>query len=258
MQRRSIQLGLQSAALSSVLAFASTAVAQSDRKDDVDGWVGVVAALGQVSAVEPAGARGSMGYGIGAGMAVTPAEDGGRLAAIELDSARPDSGNRLTSPRAWFVKGTPLPIDVGFTGSVDPESRFSLAAAHMQWTIYESFARPALALRVGGARLFGLPHTTYSNESAELIAGYGFLRYFTVFASAGLVRHAIDLTLNPTDETAYLLAEENPDDVMTRDWRSTRQAAGLRVVVWPPFFTASAEAVIGDTRQYAAKLSFGM
>jgi hypothetical protein len=258
MRRYLFQLGLGLAA--SLMLLPSTARGQDDASGtaDVDGWINFVTSLGDVKAVEPAGARGSMGYGIGAGMAVMPAEEGGRLAAIEMDAPRPESGDRHMSPRFWLVKGLPLPIDIGFSGGADAEARYSVANAHVQWTVFEAFKLPAVALRVAGTRLFGLPHTSYSNDSAELVVGWGFLRYFTIFGTYGIVRHTASLSLDAEDETSYLLTATDQEDVVTRDWRTNRQTAGLRVALWPPFLTASGEASLGDTRSYAAKLSFGL
>lgn len=237
-----------------------TVAASTAPEDQATEWLHFLGRMSATGLLEPAGSHGSIGVGVAAGASSHLVPEGNGLAAAALDRGQEDGGAYYV-PRLWLVKGLPWPVDVGLSAAAAPDGAFTEATAHAQWTVYEAFKRPALAVRASYGRLFGLEGTELRSTGVAAVGSYGFLRYFQLYGSVGAVRHEGTLTVTSGDpELAYLLTAAEPELDVSKSWYQVTRAAGLRVTVWPPFVTATVEAQAEDrkARSYAAKLGIGM
>lgn len=271
MSRRTINGSAWIGALSLALS-ASIAVAQNQKTQglkaadaDVAQALVVLGKLNRASELEPAGSRGSIGLGMGAGMTRTTLPEQNAVLAAQLsrdELATDDSpASTVDVPRLWLVKGLPLPIDLGFSGGMQSDAGITQASGYAQWTMYEALAMPALAVRGTYGRLFGLEGLNLTSTGVEGVAGLGLLRYFTIFGRAGIFQHRGELKIDQESHLAFLLTETESNRVVAKSWSETVMGAGLRVMIYPPFVTLTGEMEwSGETkgRDFAAKLGFGM
>ena len=230
---------------------------------DTDAWFRFLARVNKYSALEPAGSRGSIGMGLGAGVVADEAP-GSALAQGQLHAAvsGESEAKPFYLPKIWLAKGLPWPVDFGVTAA-SATGHFTQAGGYAQVTAFEALAWPAVTLRASYARLFGLADTEFQSYGLDGVLSYGFLRYFTVYGILGETRHQARLAWSPSEQTAlgYALADgDGPDGVVTRTWLDPTRAVGLKLMVWPPFVSVTTEAewVEGEPRHYAAKLTLGM
>lgn len=222
------------------LAFLPTARADEDAQ-----WRRTLARINDTSPVEAAGSHGSYGVTVGAGAVEVRPAGGGETYDRELGTTTATDGGdatRLLVPKAWVVKGLPIPVDAGIGGASAQDGSFNQASAYAQWTVFEAFRLPAVSVRTTYGRIFGVRDADARAAGASVLVGYGFLRYFNVFAELGAVRN--EVSANGTAET----------------WIDPVKTAGLRVMAWPPFVAITAEARVaqGAAQSYAGKISLGM
>lgn len=232
-----------------LLAGALAALAPAAHADEAGETLHTLKNLNRHSSLEPAGARGSIGVGAGAG--AMQVEAGATPAYRDvLGLGEGDEREAALVPRLWLTKGLPIPLDLGFAASklTRGEGRATQAAGQLQWTVYEDFAMPALSVRYAHARLFGLERTKVRSDAVEALASYGFLRYFTVFGSIGAARHE-----------ATVFAADKSEDV-SRTWNEPQRTFGMKIMVIPPFVTLGGEAQLahGRASAAAAKITVGM
>lgn len=236
------------------------------RDEAIEQWFQFLGNLNNSSLLEPAGSHGSIGLALGAGGSshLVPESgseemtDGGVTAAF-LDRDGTDTAPYLV-PRAWALKGLPWPVDLGISAAVPKDKAFTQVAGIIQWTVYEEFARPALTLRGGYARLFGLPETEISSTNIDAVISYGFLRYFTLYAAGGGTRHTATLAVRDEETLDFLLVDAESEVSKSKTWVAASRAIGLKITVLPPFIALTGEARDpGDgSRSYAIKLGIGM
>jgi hypothetical protein len=90
-------------------------------------------------------------------------------------------------------------VDFGLSLARFDEDKGRQIGAHMQWTVFEGFQKPALALRVARMQADGLRGLELlQTDSAILGLSYGFLRYFNFAFGVGRQRHRLDI--RPVDE----------------------------------------------------------
>jgi hypothetical protein len=221
--------------------WASRGVAQGDP----DQALRVLAHINNPGELEPAGSHGSIGMAIAAGAASYSIPEDNPALATRLGV---DSGVYAV-PRVWITKGLPWPVDLGIEAASATDGAFTQATGYAQWTVYEALARPAVAVRASYGKLMGLAGADVRSTGAAAVASYGFLRYFTLYASGSLTRH--QGTLAAADGSSARLAET---------WFEPTRTGGLKVTVLPPFVAATAELAAGpdNRREYAAKVSVGM
>lgn len=205
-------------------------------------WLRFLGALNRPSLLEPAGAHGTIGTTMGLGAESVATSDGAApIAEREMNTA-PEMGGNQQVPMAWLVKGTPWPVDLGISVGAAPDASFTLAAGHAQVTVFEEFGMPALSVRAGYSRVYGLAKTTLATTAADAVLSYGFLRYFSVYGAVGVAR----------TQASY--------DDQEVGWTDARRAVGLKVMVLPPLVSVTAEASFdgGQVQTAAAKLSVGI
>ena len=248
----------------SLLSIGTVAYADVSERD-ADDYFEFLARANNYSPLEHAGSHGTIGIGIGLGLAgyETPSNSeamrelwrGSGKAAEENKTPE----GRLYIPRLQVHKGLPWSVDVGMGLGQDRLTGANLMSAYSQWTIFEGFALPALALRGGYNRLMGLASTDSSSVTVDAVASLGFLRIFTVYGSYGAGRHQSQVRLGETFGTSLVIdgaSEGKIDRVMFRRSKSL----GMQLQILPPFCVAAIESKqTGDGPvSMLAKISAGM
>jgi hypothetical protein len=217
------------------------------------------------SPLEHAGSHGTIGIGLGLGMSVhESASDQDvmrahwrRSGSSERSSQSPSG--KIYIPRAYFHKGLPWAMDLGVSYGQDPVSQAVLAAAYAQWTMFEGFALPALAVRGGVSRLMGLATTDSSVLSADLVASHGFLRFVTIYGSIGRGRYQTRVRSGDSYGTTLALSMNEDGDAERVSSRLSR-SLGVQFQILPPFWTAAIESsqTGSDPTSFLGKISVGM
>lgn len=242
-----------------------TATASDDMNAAVDDYFSFLSSANSYSPAEGAGSHGSIGIGLGAGASVERKPEHSKLIDDQLRNPDQFANNESTSqnenvviPRAFFHKGLPWPIDFGFGLGRIANLRATTAGGYAQWTFYEAFQMPALALRIKHSRLMGLPSTEFDTTSFEGAASYGFFRFFTAYGTYSFNRQ--NALIRTSGETGTSLSL---NDIPSNDYRATRadqgHTLGLQIQALPPFCNIAAETrVNGNQSSYLAKLSVGL
>jgi hypothetical protein len=250
----SVVIGFNTAAAAAPLAI------DGDGEAAVRDWFDFLAQVNRYSPLEGAYSHGSTGMVLGAGGTRNEVGGDAAVARNELGLAPDADGATLDMPRIWLVKGLPWPVDFGLSGGTAVSQGFSLAAGHVQWTVFEELALPAVAVRLSHGRIFGLKDTTFSSTGVDLVASYGFLRYFTVYGAIGVTRNEASLAIDAGSDYSFMLDSPQQSATVAREWESESYLYGARITIVPPFVAIAAEAQSAPdgTRHYAAKLSLGM
>ena len=260
-------LGIRSRLFFLLLSLVSPgSAAYSDiSKGDSDDYFEFLTRANSYSPLEHAGSHGTIGIGIGLGLAAyeTPSQPEmmRELWRGSGDSAagnRPPEG-RLYIPRLQVHKGLPWSVDVGMGLGQDRWTGANLMSAYSQWTIFEGFALPALALRGSYNRLMGLASTDSSSVTADAVGSFGFLRIFTVYGSYGAGRHQSRVSLGQGFGTS-LAVDGQTDGEINRVLFRKSKSMGVQIQILPPFCVAAFESKqTGDGPvSLLGKISVGM
>lgn len=252
-----------------LLFSATTLMAQNyhdgdeDANRDINNFLRYLSHLNRYSPLEGAGSHGSIGSSLGLGVGINPVEHADNSLYEDRLAMPNGEGNRssLIISKLMLTKGLRWPVDFGFTFGTTQASRISQLGGHIQWTAYERFQMPAVALRGVYARMYGIHNTEFSTYGSEVAISYGFLRYFTAYATYGWQYNTAALQMSAADQSVYFLNETGGGDRRIKEnWFSPSQIIGMRVMVVPPFVATTFEmqASSGVPHSYAAKISLGM
>lgn len=188
-----------------------------------------IANQNRIHPMEGAGAHGIEGWRLGAGV-------------------RKDSVQGEVTSKVWLIKGLFYPFDlgIGYTPSSASQT-YSQTSGYLQWTVYEGFALPALAVRSGISKGSSKDDISVSSKSVSAICSYGF-RILTGYIDLGLHQHE------------GLNQEKNYDTTVQRlKWNESTSTIGLELQLLPPFAFLALETTTVDnkTRNYQTKLSIG-
>jgi hypothetical protein len=254
--------------LAAILATSATAArAQDDSGDmfysesEVSAFAALLDGVNHASALEGAGSRGSMGFSLGAGASLVPvSEEASQPSREYLDYSSDTPLSQMAVPKIYVSKGTLFPIDLSLEFGRPTFGNVQQLAAHVQWTIYEALARPALAMRGNWSRLYGIRNGDFQSAGADLLTAWGFLRYFTLYGGYGLSRQTAELRPNTQRPSTFELADQETSDEYHQTWLKTWRTGGMQIRLLPPFVTLTAEVQADDSgrRLYEAKICAGM
>lgn len=232
---------------------------------ELDNYFEFLTRINHYSPLEHAGSHGTLGVGLGAGVAsyVAPEsraliKDHWRQPGVAA-SANEASSARMTTAQIHVHKGLPLSLDVGGGIARDTRTDAKFISGYLQWTAYEAFARPALAMRGQYSRLMTLATTDASALEVTALASYGFLRLFTVYGAYGLGRHDMRIRFGDHVGTNFSLNGEPEGSIGRVLIRKTR-SVGMQYQLLPPFCHIAAEynQVGTGPGSYLAKFSVGI
>ena len=64
----------------------------------------------------------------------------------------------------------------------------SQVSANLQWTLYEAFKLPAVAIRASHSRLQGLQNTSFSSSGVEALSSWGW-KNLTIYGGLGAIKN---------------------------------------------------------------------
>ncbi len=257
--------GVALMALPLILSNAGSGFASIDAAA-TDEYFEFLARANDYSPLEHGGSHGTIGFGVGVGLAGYSAPTNSDVMREHWRGANQPVSQSQTAPLTQVViprfqihKGLPGSIDVGGGFGKDAFSKATLASGYMQWTIYEGFAMPAFAVRGGYNRVLGLATTDASSVTMEGVASYGFLRILTLYGTMGAGRHQIEVRSGAGFGSVMSLNGEYEDTVSRVLFRKSR-SVGLKVQIIPALCDVSIESKrTGDAQgSYLAKISVGM
>jgi hypothetical protein len=246
-----------------VNAWSANAFAGNDEmKKHIDDYFDFLSDANLYSPMEGAGSHGSIGLGVGLGGSMHTIPENRLVLNDQLrgsddfkNGQDKDHSGQYIVPRLLVHKGLPIPIDIGASISKLPETN---AGVYAQWTLFESFALPAVAVRAKYSRLMGLPSTEFQTSSVEAGASYGLLRILNVYGTYGMNRHRAEIRTQ--GETGTTLAIVEGSQVDWKDERTNYSSSlGLQVQLMLPYCTTTIESrTTGDRQTWLAKLSVGL
>ncbi len=125
--------------------------------------------------------KGSYGVHVGVGAVAS------KVSSSPFESAAQDAAKQeLTelqqpTPRLFLSTGTPWPLDFGASLSLleGPDAR--QGGAHAQWTLFEGFQLPSVALRMSRSLLTNFHEVKeFTTDAFEVGVSYGLIRYITM------------------------------------------------------------------------------
>jgi hypothetical protein len=236
--------------------------------DDVatNEYIEFLARINDYSPLEHGGSHGTIGFGVGIGLAGYEApknrdvmREHWRGANQSVTQSGASAATNVIVPRLQIHKGLPGSFDIGGGLGSDRASGASLVSAYTQWTIYEGFAMPAFAVRGGYNRVLGLATTDASSTTVAGVASFGFLRIFTIYGTMGAGRHQIEVRSGAGFGSTMALNGEYESTVSRAIVRRSN-AAGIKVQIIPALCDLSFESkrTAGSAETYLAKVSLGM
>jgi|GEM_PF-2553413 len=154
-----------------------------------EGWL----KINQYSPVEGFESHGSFGWHVGVGIIRSNVLSQSSYPLESKAEPTPTSAPQQV-PRIFLTRGTDWPLDFGASLARINEKSARQIGGHVQWTLFEGFQKPAVAVRISHMQLDGLPGLkNLQTDSAILGLSYGFLRYFNFALGIGQQRHRLDI-----------------------------------------------------------------
>ena len=216
-------------------------ISSGNRDEIVSAFSKNLAALNLYSPLEPAGSRGSIGIGLGAGIQATDQTAYDQLHTAELGVTSSNTAIKRSAQKLYFVKGLFSPVDIGITAASLGSSDVKSLGGHLQATVFEGFQLPAISVRISHAQLLGLKSSAMTSNGGDLGISYGFLGHLTLYAGVGKAIHETTVKLSASQDTAYLLNEGESDTSINTELEEQYRYLGLCLRFLPPFVTATIE-----------------
>ncbi|MBC7533538.1 MAG: hypothetical protein H7318_18355 [Oligoflexus sp.] len=179
----------------------------------------------------------------------------GAIAPIPTQKDDSQEFSELEQPKAriFIGKGTPWPVDFGASLSVLEGKKSMQGGVHMQWTLFEGFQMPSIALRISHSMLSNYHEVKeLTTDSAEFGFSYGIIRY--VILSASVSEQWEKGKTQAKDEFLTLLETDLPE------WKERRTVYswGLNISPFTPFVQIGLEQSYWDQKIQVslAKVSF--
>lgn len=226
-----------------VTQLSHAAQGQTSAEQQVELWLKHLAQQSRYTAVEGANSHGSMGTTIGLGVSDHKVDDRNDLMNEETNIETADESQQSSMSKFWMTKGFNIPLNVGFVGGYDPTTDTSYAGGHLQWSVFEKFKLPSIAVRADHSRMFGLRSSEVSRNSIAAVSSYGFLRYFEAFASLGYSKTlaSVEPERSYGGSSIYILSAKSIKERYEAEYRSITSSYGIKAIVLPPFVALSGE-----------------
>jgi hypothetical protein len=232
---------------------------------DAQSYFRFLARINTASPLEHAGSHGPLGLGLGMGLGVYHTSVNKEILREHWRNSNqavlhnPSPSQRLVLPRFYFHKGLPYAVDFGFSLAQDVTTKTRIWSGFGQWTPIEGMAMPALALRGGFSRCMGLAATDASSLSMDGVLSYGFLKLLTIYGTAGLSRHQVEVRSGDEFGTGLALTP-NGYGSMESTFVGYNRSVGLQFQFLPGLATATTEVQIATNSRlsFAAKFSLGI
>ncbi len=214
-----------------------------------------LAAINRYSPLEGAYSHGSIGATLGLGIQNHAEIKTNTLQHHHLYIDQSQPAQKLSTKKMYFIKGSTLPVDFGFSLGSTQDDQISMAGAHAQWSVFEGFRMPALALRGSYNKLFGLKDAEMQSTRVDVIASTSMFSFFSAYIASGAQRNVVMLNSAAYFQYGLVTQPENQDYQKT--WWSRSHAIGLRALLIPPVLGATLELQLDEAagRSIAGKIS---
>lgn len=213
--------------------------------------LGKLALINHPSSIEPAFSKGSQGFSFGLGLPIA------RFENSELENWGDQKSTTLPDRfiEAYFVKGLSWPIDIGMSLAQSTNTNTKKLAGYINWTVYQDFRLPSLAIRYAYSTLNSFRETDMNSHGFQLLADFSFLRYFTIYSTMGIDIHQAKFK---TRATNWALLEFDSITEAQQSWSESFSGVGFQLR--PPYISIAFEwKEFSDGDQLLlAKLSFGI
>jgi hypothetical protein len=196
--------------------------------------------------VEPARARGILGFDIGVAATAVPVDPQAAYWTNAVDEDFTVS-DHLVVPRLVASKGLSFGTISAMYAKV-PDTDVTIWGASYDMPLTSGgIATPTIALRGAYSQLRGVEEYELKTYGAELFVSKGF-GPITPYIAAGYARH----------DAKAIVASNGvaPPRTLTDDGNMNRYTLGVRISLFIPKLVV--EATQGEERSYAAKISFGL
>ncbi len=201
--------------------------------------------INQYSPIDSFASQGSYGWNIGLGLArlarpseTLETEDSARLAPTDMT-------------RVMLTKGTRWPFDFGLLLARSPdEERVWQYGGHLQWTLWEAFRMPSLAVRMSRIETEGLTSLArLRTDALQIGSSFALFSYLTWSVAMGRQWESWEWQ---ADEGSLALAAS---DTTERSGRRYFYSASLKIQLPQPLIQLSLEQVRWENRQSLMNLA---
>ena len=196
-----------------------------------------------------AGALGAMGMELGLGLQSGAIPK--RAQKVVADGLGAESSSTLTMPKLWLSKGLLYPVNGGIVLSAIPNGRVGYYGLLLQWTVYESMASPAFAVRGFFRRWYGLELASMESASLGGLLSWG-LGFMSAYLGYDINFHRRRMEVASYSEKFYSEVTKN------KAWIQSSSLFGLSFM-WVPFLAKLGIEASWSKRDLASisgKLSF--
>ncbi len=209
-------------------------------------------ALNHYNPLEPAYSRGAMAFNMGIGFEELQ-WSANPIANHQLHLGSEKNSASISLYNAFLNLGTRWPVDFGLIFSQIGQNSGTRLGGHIQWTIYQGFRLPSIAIRAHGSQIMGLDSIAVEGLGASLAMDYSLLRYFTFTGCLSLQRDTITYALS--GNPSFQLGPEDTKE----SYISSSRTVGLTITLVPGALEVSIfEEYFEDMeKRYLAKIHFG-
>jgi hypothetical protein len=196
--------------------------------------------------VEPARARGLLGFDIGVVAAAVPVDTNAGYWTRSTTNDDFTISDHVVIPRLTVSKGLSFGT-ISATYSRVPDTDIQVLGASYDMPLTRGgIATPTIALRGAYSQLRGIDELDLSTYGVELFASKGF-GPITPYVAAGYARHNAEGRLTPVPDA--------PETFISDEGNMQRFTLGVKLSFFIPKLVV--EATQGEERSYAAKVSLG-
>ncbi|MBC7660394.1 MAG: hypothetical protein H7249_11900 [Chitinophagaceae bacterium] len=231
-------------ALTSLPSLATAQISSFERKQEI--W----SQLNYYSPTEGYHSKGSYGTNFGVGALAPSGFSGANDQTVTADSK---DQTDTPKPRLFLSRGTPWPVDFGGSMTMLDGKKAMQAGAHIQWTLFEGFSVPSIALRGSHSEMRNYHEVkNIATDAIELGVSYGLFRYLIV--SAGVSEQWEKGETQAKDDFFSLTASDLP----VWNVKRTVYSWGVNISPFTPFVQIGLEQSFWTNRTQVslAKLSF--
>lgn len=211
----------------------------------------------RVTPMEGAGAHGTAGWRLGVGITDVPMSDASiKLMHDELKSSFEPA--RVPIPKVWMTKGLFYPLDFGLEAASSITLPYGHLGGYAQWTLFEEFRLPAIAVRTSFEYLYGAKDLDLRTRSIGMTTSWGYA-FLMAYCDLSLHDHEAHLVDQLARRDSYGIWEPGPGKTQV-SWKETTLDAGINVQIAPPFWQIGVSVGMSDLRppSYQTKLSVGI
>ncbi len=215
-----------------------------------------LAHISQGSPIETSRAHGLEGYNVGLGINSSVIESD-----IGKDKFVRRGANSNVSPRVFITKGLFYPIDLGinFSTVMNNSNQGTSVSGYLQWTVFERFTWPALAVRTLYTQLHGVDNVSFETMGVEGLLSYGF-SIASIYGGYGENVHDASYKVEDGGDASLLSLIYVEGQTIRDKFRERNMFFGAQFMIYPPFTSFSAEWRKPGTQGQSilAKLSHGI